>query len=316
MANIAPVALFTYNRPRHTRRAVEHLRKNVLAGQTELFVYSDGPRPGEDKEKTEAVRDYIETIDGFKNVTVTRQERNLGLANSIISGTTKVISRFGRVIVMEDDLVCSPYLLDYMNAALSFYENEPRIFSVSAYNHPPAFMKMPRAYRADVYFSYRSASCGWGTWADRWERVDWDVSNYEDFMQDPEAQRLFNRGGDDMTGMLTDQMRGLIDSWAIRFAYAQSRQGAYTVYPVHSHTNNIGLDARGTHIPPAFAGANDLSRCTRGTSFLPFDGINEAVAERFRAVYSAPPPTLKQRLCGTRAYRLFRKLSPKRSQAD
>jgi len=40
--NLAPIVLFTYNRPWHTMQTVEALKKNELAQESELFIFSDG----------------------------------------------------------------------------------------------------------------------------------------------------------------------------------------------------------------------------------------------------------------------------------
>jgi GT2 family glycosyltransferase len=118
MKKQAPIALFVYNRPWHTRQTVEALKKNELASESELFIYSDAPKNGKAKEKVKEVREYIKTIDGFKKVTIIERENNWGLADSIIDGVTKIVNEYGKIIVLEDDLVTSPYFLKFMNEAL------------------------------------------------------------------------------------------------------------------------------------------------------------------------------------------------------
>src|SRR5688572_7223408 len=118
---LAPVALFVYNRPWHTRQTVKALQNNFLADETELFIFSDGPKNDDSKAAVQEVRDYLKTIEQFKNITIIEQEKNLGLANSIISGVTEIVNKYGKIIVIEDDLISSRYFLKYMNDALDKY---------------------------------------------------------------------------------------------------------------------------------------------------------------------------------------------------
>ncbi|NQV18411.1 MAG: glycosyltransferase [Armatimonadetes bacterium] len=241
--NLAPIILFVYNRPWHTCQTVETLRKNDLAGESDLYIYSDGSKNEQEKTKIEEVREYIRSIDGFKSIKIIERKENLGLANSVISGVTEIVNMYGRVIVMEDDVVSSKYFLDFMNNVLEFYKNDMRIFSVTGIN----YLNIPTTYNYDVYLSYRGSSWGWGTWKNRWEKADWAISDYKEFIGNKEAQNIFNRAGEDVSDMLISQMNGNIDSWGIRWLYTQFKNDAFTLFPVHNLINNIGFDGTGTH---------------------------------------------------------------------
>jgi hypothetical protein len=242
--NWAPIVLFTYDRPDHTRRTLEALAANVGAEGSDLFVYSDGPKTADREGLVRAVREYVGTVAGFKSVTLIEREQNMGLADSVISGVAEVLSRTGSLVVMEDDLLTSSNFLPFVNSALATYESRPDIFSVTGYNYP---LKMPASYREDAYLSYRSSSWGWGTWEDRWSQVDWSVSDFDDFARDPQAQALFRRGGNDLQRMLEMQMAGELDSWSIRFDYAHYKHNAFCVHPTVSKVQNIGFDGTGVH---------------------------------------------------------------------
>lgn len=243
-SNIAPVALFVYNRPEHTQKSVSALQENELASQSDLFVFSDGPKDQAGFAAVQRVRRYISGIQGFKSVRILERERNLGLANSVIAGITQLCHEFGRVIAVEDDLLTTPDFLTFMNQALERYERETRMFSVSGFNF--AF-KAPEQYEYDAFCFYRSSSLGWGTWKDRWELVDWEVSDYESFCTDRERQRLFNRGGEDLAYMLALQMHGKINSWAIRWAYAHFKQDALALLSLRPRVFHIGADGAATN---------------------------------------------------------------------
>jgi len=242
--NWAPIVLFTYNRPGHTRRALEALAGNDGASESDLIVYSDGPKTAADAESVREVREYLSTVNGFRSVRVTEREANFGLASSVLTGVTEVLGRTPSVVVMEDDLLTSRNFLSFVNAALATYEPRSEIFSVTGYNYP---LRIPSSYREDAYLSYRSSSWGWGTWADRWSQVDWALSDYSQFVRDPQAQELFARGGDDLQRMLEMQMAGELDSWSIRFDYAHYKHDAFCVHPVVSKVQNFGFDGSGVH---------------------------------------------------------------------
>lgn len=241
---LAPIALFVYNRPEHTRRTMESLQANDLASQSDLIVFSDGPKSVSAESSVRSVREYVRAIDGFRSINVVEREKNLGLAASVIAGVSQLCSEYGRIIVVEDDLLTSPDFLAFMNVALDRYQNEPRVFSVSGFN----FAVAPNnGYSYDAFYSYRSSSWGWGTWKDRWEKADWSVSDYSNFRIDQDQRRLFNRGGQDLSGMLDLNMAGKLDSWAIRWAYAHYKHNSLALLSTHSRVYNIGFDGSGVH---------------------------------------------------------------------
>ncbi len=243
----APVVLFVYNREEHTRLVLDALSHNHGTEKTDLFIYSDAAKSENEREAVEGVRKYIRKFsnrNNFRSVTVIEAEENKGLAKSIIGGVTDVINKYGKIIVLEDDHITAPDFLTYMNSGLDFYEKNTLIWSISGYTWK---MKGFSKYRHDVFMGYRASCWGWASWKDRWEKVQWDVPDFKEFILDKSAQQKFNRGGMDMTEMLCQQQRGEINSWAIRWCYQQYKEGMLSVFPVHSKVKNIGLDGSGTH---------------------------------------------------------------------
>lgn len=242
----SPIVLFVYNRLDLTIKTVEALKKNELSNKSELFIFSDGSKNKEDEKKVKAVREYLKQITGFKKVKIFESKKNKGLANSIISGVTKIINKYGKVIVLEDDIVVSKYFLNYMNDALNFYQNEKKVFSISGYNRSEYLMSFPKDYKKDIYFNPRTSSWGWGTWKDRWNSVDWKVKDFENFKHSKKQINEFKKIGPDLPSMLIYWKEGKNDSWAVRFSYACFKQKKINVYPVLSYIKNIGFD-KGTH---------------------------------------------------------------------
>jgi hypothetical protein len=285
---LAPVVLFTYNRPWHTRQTIDALLKNELTAQSDLFIYSDGPKDGQAKNSIKEVRNYINTIDGFKSVTIRERKQNCGLAKSIIGGVTEVITEYGRVIVLEDDLISSPIFLKYMNYYLNDYKNEQNIFSVTGFNYPERIFKIPYNYKYSIYFGYRCMSWSWATWLDRWEKVDWRVKDFGCFIRNNKSKKLFNQGGSDLSGMLRSQIEGNIDSWAIRWCYAHYKNNSYCVYPVKSLIINIGFDGTGVHCGNTNKFASQLIHGKYDfKNQPPTIEINNYLAEQNRNIYKA-----------------------------
>jgi len=243
----SPVVLFVYNRPWHTKQTVEALQKNKLAEESELFIYSDAAKNGAAEQAVSEVRDYIGSVDGCKSVTIIEREKNWGLADSIIDGVTTIINQYGRVIVLEDDLVTSPYFLKFMNDALDTYKGVENIYSITGFSFSSRFMRFPRDFDDDVYLNIRPMSWSWGTWKSEWEGVDWDVLDFNDFIASLKKTDQFNQGGTDLTKMLKMQMNGQLDSWYIRWTYDAFKKGKLTVYPRVSFINNVGHDNTGVH---------------------------------------------------------------------
>lgn len=296
-AQPVPVALFVYKRLDHTAATLEALARNELAPQTDLVVFSDGPRAPQDAEAIAAVREHVRGVRGFRSVRVVERPKNMGLARSIITGVSELLEQHEAVIVLEDDLVTSRHFLAYMNDALRHYRDDPLAFSVTGHTFPAPWMQIPGDYPFDTYAGYRCSSWSWGTWRDRWKRVDWSMGYFPAFCCDAQAQEAFNRGGPDMTEMLRMQHEGRIDSWAIRFCYAHHANGMRCMYPTRTLVRNIGLDNSGTHSTPEPRFTHpSLDEDWRPTRFAPAAEVDARIAKSFRSVFEPPPPTLPQLL--------------------
>lgn len=301
---LTPIILFVYNRPGHTQQTVEALQKNDLAAESDLYIFADGAKT-ENDEKVNKVREYIKTISGFKSVTIFEKERNCGLANSVIAGVTEIINKFGKVIVVEDDLVTSRYFLKFMNEALDFFENDGKIFSVSGYNYSSFVMPIPSSYKKDIYLSYRHGSTGWGTWINRWKKVDWETADFAELVNNKELQNVFNRGGADMSGMLKAQMEGRIDSWAIRFDYSLFKNSCFNIRPIKSLVKHIGSDNSGTHSSRA---DEKILSVNLDDNFMPkIETVepNKTILKNFRRVFDPPQRYSIRRFIGKILKRFF-----------
>lgn len=255
---ISPVAIFAYNRLPHLEATINALAKNTLANRTKVFIFSDGYKNEKDEYKVKQVRNFLKKEKfPFLETTVFYREENKGLSNNIIEGVSSIINKYGRIIVIEDDVITSPDFLQFMNEALMYYETNEKVWSVGGYSHP---MKMPSSYHEDIYAVQRCSSYCWGTWKNRWDIIDWEIRDYAKFKYNIFARYKFNRSGNDMSAMLDSQMTGRINSWAIRFDYNMWKNGKFNILPVQSKANNIGHDGSGTHAGIDLRG-NDKFQC-------------------------------------------------------
>lgn len=242
MQNLAPIALFVYNRPDHTRRTLSYLQKNELAAESRLFVFSDGPKTAADKPKVDEVRHLLKKVDGFKSVKVFESDVNKGLANSIIAGVTQLVNEYGKVIVFEDDLLSSPYTLQYFNEALAKYANAQHVMHIGAY-----MFDLPDKGLPETFFYRIATSWGWATWARAWKNFEPDIDKLMAQFDKEKINRFSIDGTMNFWKQMQEFKAGKNNSWAIRWYASIFLQGGLVLNPSHSLIHNIGHDGSGVH---------------------------------------------------------------------
>jgi hypothetical protein len=242
MQNLAPIALFVYNRPDHTRRTISYLQQNLLADESRLFIFCDAAKTDADKPKVEQVRQLVNDISGFKSVKVVVRDHNLGLAESIISGVTQLVYEYGKVIVFEDDLLSSPHTLQYFNDALKKYANQEQVMHIGAYMYNLNDKALPET------FFYRAAtSWGWATWARAWKNFEPDVDKLINQFDTLKIARFSIEGKMNFWKQIEQFKAGKNNSWAIRWYASIFLKNGLTLNPSQSLIQNIGHDGTGVH---------------------------------------------------------------------
>lgn len=259
---LAPIALFVYNRPAHTRQTVEALLKNELAGDSDLIIFSDAPKVSEAAEAVRGVRKYIKTISGFRTVSIVERDSNWGLAKSVIDGVTTVVNKHERIIVLEDDLIVSPYFLGYMNRALDHYLHEEKVMQISANMFPVSSNDV----LPDTFFCKMTTSWGWATWDRAWRKFEPDANKLLKLIIARRLRKEFDMGYCYFQ-MLEMQARGEVDSWAIRWYASVFLAGGLCLHPSASLVVNIGHDGSGTHC--GSAGDYEVSLPNRMPTIFP-----------------------------------------------
>ncbi len=288
--NLAPIALFAYNRPWHVRKTVEALQKNELSGQSELFIYADGPKNKEDQKLVNEVRQYLRSIRGFKRIEIIEQKHNSGLADAIASGVTELVGTYGKIIVLEDDLITSPYFLRYMNDALKFYKEDEQVMHIAGYMLPINSFGLPET------FFYRIASCwGWGTWKRAWKHFDRDVEKVAAGFS-LKQRRQFNLDGcADFWQQVKANQKGDIRTWAVFWSVAVFLNQGLCLHPAVSMVQNIGYDDSGSHCSKSDIYQTKLAN--HPVFLFKTDVVeNEAALSRIKDFYRIIRPNLRTRI--------------------
>lgn len=286
------IALFAFNRPVHLLSTLNALAGNQLANESELTIFCDGPRNDTEKGQTDAVRVAArqESKQGrFACVHVVERPTNLGCAESIISGLTEMFATHDRLIVIEDDILCSPHTLLFLNNCLDKYEHFSSVFNIAAWSPPPSFIPTLSNYPYDVYAFPRFSGWGWATWKDRWEKIDWKVEDYKNFSSSPFLLEAYRAGGNDLDVMLAAQMAGELDTWDIRVDYSRFKSGCVGINPIYSYTENIGHDGTGTHCGAEKTSrlCNDISVALSAPRLLEHICVNKKISEALQQYYSS-----------------------------
>lgn len=274
-----PVLIFSYTRLDSLKKVLEKINKNKV-NDTDLYIFSDGYKNENDKEKVEIVREYIfkfKNKNNFKNVEIIVSETNKGVDRSIIEGVSLIIKKYGSVIVLEDDIVVSDTFVEYMNMCLNYYKNEDRVFSVGGY------CPDIELHTNNVFFFPRIESWGWGIWKDRWDSIDWDLNGFDEFSKSDKSIDAFNRGGNDLFEILCAHK----EAWDVRTCYTAFKKSAYTVYPPISLVQNIGFNGDGVHFKESTNKYDTTIINGYMPMLIPFN-INDEISKKMYNFYSIP----------------------------
>lgn len=296
-ASLAPIAVFGFRRPRHLQRTLEALSRNPESAKSKLTIFCDGARDSSDEALVAEVRAIAKSSLWCGDVEVVERSANMGLANSIIDGVTRLCSEHGQVIVVEDDLEVAPTFLDYMNRALKRFAEDERVMQVSGYMFPITANVGRRPFLLPL-----TTSWGWATWQRAWQAFDPGSDDNAKLLNDPRKRLLFDlNNAYPYARMLESQQSGKIDSWAIRWYRTVFLRGGLVLYPPHSLVNNFGFDGSGTHCGTV-TGCDRVLLAEPFDEFLPETSVDEAMLARV-ATHLAQTGTNGPAITPARRYR-------------
>lgn len=241
---ISPIIIFTYNRIEHLNTLIRSLKKNNLFADSKVFVFSDGPKNEIDKKKIENIRIFLKKNLQIHKSEIIERDVNLGLSRNVIGGITDAFKTYDQLIILEDDLEVSPFFLHYMNDALNMYKSVDNVASISGYMYPID----PKKFSNDYFFLNLVESWGWGTWKRAWNIFENDSAQLKKKIDEKQLANEFNfESGISYYKMLTDNIKGLNDSWAVRWYASTFLKNMNTLFPSKSFVKNIGVDDSGEH---------------------------------------------------------------------
>lgn len=290
---LIPVAVFTYNRPEHTKCALAALANCRRSEECIYFLYSDDAKTEDARAAVDATREVLHDWARSHDAQVIERRGNWGLAKSVVSGVSDLCGRYGQVIVLEDDLIVSPDFLDYMIESLEKYADCDQVMQIGGFTIAP-----PKGLATDAFFLPVTSTWGWATWQRAWQHFSWEPADYEVAKLDRDWSDLFNLNGAwTFSSMLEDRLAGRNDSWGILWWYAVSRHRGLVLYPAQSMVWNGGFDGTGIHCGDGgFLQQGEATRyrearvsgAVRLPSQVAFDHQHLATLEQFFRASQAP----------------------------
>jgi hypothetical protein len=294
--NLAPIGISAYVRLQHLQICIAALQKNTLAEQSELFVFSDGPKPG-DEVRVAVVRAYLQTVDGFKEVHIIERESNSRTSNNR-GGIEELLNIYGKTIFLEEDVVTAPGFLQYMNDALDFYKDNPSIGSITAYCPP---IKIPATYPNDVFALTRFNPWGMGLWK-RYYRMNTPISEneYLKLFNDKKRTKMLARSvGQEALPIIRMDFEGKLDAGDMKSIFWQFVDGKLTIYPRKSLVHNIGQDGSGFHMGVTDKwDISDVWNKVRGFEFVRDISVDENIRQEHYNFYKTRYADAKGKIIG------------------
>jgi hypothetical protein len=172
MMNISPVLVFGFNRP-HSLAQILH--KIPMESGRIVWISIDGPRKEMDQDNTHEVRCVAESFQERwgNQVKLIKREQNLGLQKNCIASMREFFESHNTGIIFDDDIVPTAAFFEYMDFMLERYQDDKRIFAVNGWTPFLPKDKINRAHLTRYFVSW-----GWGTWSDRFLKVDFDLNDY------------------------------------------------------------------------------------------------------------------------------------------
>lgn len=288
----APVVMFVYAKPEHTSKTIDALARNPEAIHTDLFIYSDAARSGKDDLDVQKVRSIVSNVTGFQSVSLCFRDENIGLANNIMDGVSKICEKYGRVIVVEDDIVTSPGFLAFMNSALERYADDHRVWHITGWNYP-----FPDSYQSDSdAYLWRLMNCwGWATWNDRWINFKKNPEELINTFSKEDILSFNLDGAFNLWSQVEDNYNKKINTWAIFWYATIFRNNGLCLNPVRSLAKNIGFDGTGEN-----CNTDDIYNTTLSSGFEgrwpTIVSEDKSALQEVKMFYISNTPTLTQRI--------------------
>ena len=241
---ISPIVIFPYNRAMHLQLTLESLERCEGYKECPVYIFCDAPNSNKDIVGTKAVRAVAKAWTEIHGGTVIERPTNLRFRN-ITEGITEICEKYGRVIVLEEDMYISPDFLTYTRRSLDHYENDPQVKLISGYILPESQPNSP-----STFFLPNSFIWGWATWQREWKKYQWFPDGADEFFKDKDRCYRFNyKNGRKYSEVLKRAVNAnppMSYTWDVQYAFVIFQQGGLTLHPHHPLVWNTGM-ACGAH---------------------------------------------------------------------
>lgn len=239
---ITPVLLLVFNRIDTTKKVFEEIRK---VKPKELFITADGPRNDKEKEKTDAVRNYIlKSINWECKIKTLFRNKNLGCKYAVSSAIDWFFDNVEQGIILEDDCLPSQSFFQFCQEILEKYKDDERIMQISGTN-----IELKSDVKADYFFSRSCSVWGWATWRRAWKKYDIKMTLWPRF----KLEKKIKVFGYDLISKLKsirffdNTYKNKIDTWDFQWDFACKINNGLSIVPRRNLIKNIGFGGGATH---------------------------------------------------------------------
>ena len=241
-----PLLFLVFNRPDTTAEVLKAIRAQR---PERLYVACDGPRSGrpEERETVQRVRQMIaEGVDWPCNLQTLYRDTNLGCKKAVSSALDWFFENEEAGIILEDDCLPHPDFWRFCGELLHKYADDERVFMISGDN----FQEGKHVTDDSYYVSALTHIWGWAAWRRSWQKVDLDLSGYDEWVQRGGLKRLFGPGRWERAWKRTFERyrQGRYNTWDYPFLFAAWKHDQYALLPSVNLVSNIGFGHQGaTH---------------------------------------------------------------------
>jgi len=243
-----PILLITFNRPEHTLRVLEEIKK---VNPQHLFVFQDAPRVGHpsDSEKCLAVRAVLnEQLDWGCELKTFYTESNLGCGKGPSAAISWFFEHVEMGIIFEDDCLPHPEFFVYCEQLLLKYRYDQQISFIGG----SSFQGLEENNDESYYFGSGSyGTWGWASWRRTWLLFDYYIAEIDrsimksiikSYFKDHRQQNFWLEIFENVKVNRYNET-----CWDYQFYFSCWKRGMIAVLPYKNLITNIGYDNEGTH---------------------------------------------------------------------
>jgi hypothetical protein len=241
-----PILLITFNRPKHTLKTWEAIKKYH---PQKVFVFQDGARVDniDDLDKCKAVRAiFSEKIDWDCELKTFYSDVNLGCGGGPVKAISWFFEHVSDGIIMEDDCLPHDHFFKYCQILLDRYKqiNEVMVVGATTYhdNYP-----CNDSYLFSRYFT----GGAWATWQRAWQGFSLNLENVDIKLFQKTIKKQFYSSAEVSWWVAKVKQIKADHSkkhyWDYQMQIHILQNNGLAIRPQKNLISNIGFDMEGTH---------------------------------------------------------------------